>query len=330
MSLGYPICLLLLVLVPGLVYLRYARRRKATLLFSDKRLLAGLPVSWAVRATRVLPVLYTIGLVLLVLAIARPRRGLKESLVRTEAVDVVLLVDVSTSMRAEDLEANKAVNRLDAAKQVITEFVKQRDNDRIGMVAFAALPYTVSPLTLDHGWLIKRMDDLKTGMLEDGTAIGDALASAINRLRDSKAKSKIIILLTDGMNNAGNLAPENAAEAARALGIKIYTVGAGSTGWVRIPVQDPFGGQRCARQRSEIDEATLKAIGKTTGGTYFRAKNMKELKVVYDQIDDMEKTDIEVKTYTRFEERFQPVLIAALIFLGLEQLLALSRLGRLP
>lgn len=332
MSLAYPLWLLLLFLIPGLLYLRYSGRRKPAARFSDGDTLKALPVSWAVRAQPILPVLYGFGLVLLLIALARPQRGLDESRVRTEAVDIVLLVDVSTSMRAEDFATvtQQHLNRLDAAKEVIQEFVEARKNDRIGMVAFAAMPYTVSPLTLDHAWLIKRMDDLRTGMLEDGTAIGDAIASAINRLRESEAKSKVIVLLTDGMNNAGSVTPENAAQAAKALDIKLYTVGAGSTGIVRMPVQDPFGGTQYVRQRSEIDEATLIRIAKITGGMFFRAKNLKQLQEVYDEIDKMEKTEVEVEQFTRYEELFVPFVIGALLLLGLEKLLSLTRIGRWP
>ena len=198
------------------------------------------------------------------------------------------------------------------------------------MVAFSAMPYTVSPLTLDHGWLIQQMQRLETGMIEDGTAIGDAIASAVNRLRDSVAKSKVVILLTDGMNNRGALSPENAAQAAKALHIKVYTVGAGSTGIVRIPVVDPFGGRQYVRQSSEIDEGTLKRIANITDATYFRATNLKGLEDVYRQIDKMEKTEVHIDQYTYFEERFMPWLLMGLLLLGIEKVLWLTRLGRLP
>jgi len=331
MTFRYPLILILILLIPGLLYLRYNRRRKPAMQFSDGRTLSRLPVSWAILAQPVLPILYGLGILFLIIALARPQKGLDESRVRTEAVDIVLLVDVSTSMRAEDLSGPfKHMNRLDAAKEVIQTFIKNRPDDRLGMVAFAALPYTVSPLTLDHGWLIRRMEDLKTGMLEDGTAIGDAIASAVNRLRDSIAKSKVVILLTDGMSNQGVLSPENAAQAAKAMDIKVYTVGAGTTGIVRVPVNDPFGGQQYIRQRSEIDEGTLKRIAKITDAQYFRAASFDALKKVYEEIDKMEKTEINVDQYTRFEERFMPWLLMGLIFLGLEKLLALTRLGRLP
>ena len=331
MTLRYPLILLLILLVPALVYLRYGQRRKLSLRFSDGGAVAQLPVSWAVTFQPFLPICYTFGLVLLIIATARPQKGLAESRVNTEAVDIVLLVDVSTSMRAEDFTtATRALNRLDAAKMVIERFINDRPNDRIGMVAFSAMPYTVSPLTLDHGWLIQQMQRLETGMIEDGTAIGDAIASAVNRLRDSVAKSKVVILLTDGMNNRGALSPENAAQAAKALHIKVYTVGAGSTGIVRIPVIDPFGGRQYVRQPSEIDEGTLKRIADITGAMYFRATDLKGLEEVYRQIDKMEKTEVNIDQYTYFEERFMPWLLMGLFLLGLEKVLWLTRLGRLP
>ncbi len=331
MILRYPLLLLLLLIVPALVYLRFSHRRRPSLRFSDTSLFPKLPMSWAIALQPLLPALYTIGLVSLIVAMARPQRGLSESRVRTEAVDIVLLADVSTSMRAEDFStAVRSLNRLDAAKTVMERFIESRPNDRIGMVAFSAMPYAVSPLTLDHGWLIQQMQRLQTGMIEDGTAIGDAIASAVNRLRDSVAKSKVVILLTDGMNNRGTLTPENAAQAAQAMGIRVYTVGAGSTGWVRVPVPDPFGGQQYVKQRSDIDEGTLQRIATITGGTYFRATDLRSLEDVYRQIDRMEKTEVNVDQYTRFEEHFMPWLILALGALFLEKMLSLTRLGRWP
>ena len=331
MILKYPFMLLLLLFIPVLIYFRYGRKHRNNLSFSDGKTLDKLPVSWAVRASIVLPILYAIGMLFLVIAISRPLKGLEESNVNTEAIDIVLLVDVSTSMEAIDFSTRgREMNRLEAAKEVITEFVKNRPNDLIGMVAFSALPYTVSPLTLDHSWLLKQMDRLYTGMLEDGTAIGDALASAINRLRDGQSKSKVVILLTDGMNNAGTLSPENAAQAAEALDIKIYTIGAGSKGLVKMPVKNFFGGKSYQTIRSEIDEPMLTEIAETTGGQYFRATDLDSLKDIYQQIDEMEKTEITVESFTRFEERFMPFMVLALICLVIEKLLSLTRLGRLP
>jgi len=333
MTLRYPWLLLLLIAIPALIFLRYRRRRKSTLMFSDGRVLARLPASLAVLAQPVLPLLYAAGLSLLICALARPQRGLEESVLRTEAVDIVLLVDVSTSMLAEDFSAaGERLNRLQAAKKVMERFIAKRTNDRIGMVAFAALPYSVAPLTLDHDWLIERMhvEGFKPGMVEDGTAIGTAIGSAVNRLRESEAKSKVVILLTDGVNNAGAVSPENAAQAAKALDIKVYTVGAGTSGWVRMPVDDPVFGRRYVRQRSNIDEATLKRIADITGAEYFRAGDFDALERVYAQIDEMEKTEIEVEQFTRFEEAFALFLAWGIACLALEKLLSLTRLGRLP
>ncbi len=326
-----PILLLFLFLVPALVWLRHRRSRQATLAFSDARVLKSLPVTWAILAQPVLPILFGIGLTLLVIAMARPQRGLSEDNVKTEGVDIVLLVDVSTSMRAVDLsESGRQLNRLDAAKMVIERFIKKRENDRIGIVAFSALPYTFAPLTLDHAWLLERLASIQTGMLEDGTAIGDAIAAAINRLRDSKAKSKLVILLTDGQNNMGDLSPDNAAEAAKALGIKIYTVGAGSTGDVLVPVQDPFGRTQYARTRADVDDAGLTRVAETTGAKYFRATDFETLEKTYNEIDRLEKTEMDVEHFTRYEERFAPWLCAGLACLAMERLLSLYRLGRLP
>ena len=225
----HPLVLLLLLAVPALVWLRYARRRQAPLAFSDGAALLGLPVSPWLALRWAPPALFAVGLVFLIAAAARPQRGMSESRVETEGVDVVLVVDTSTSMRADDFStATKRMDRLDAAKAVLAQFIQARPDDRLGIVAFAAMPYTIAPLTTDHAWLMLQMDRLQTGMLEDATAIGDAIASGVNRLRDSKAKSKIVILLTDGIHNAGRLTPPDAAQAAAALGIKVYTVGAGS------------------------------------------------------------------------------------------------------
>jgi len=330
MTITYPLILLLILIVPLLVFARYYRKRTPYISFSDGQTLHQLPVAWTIRARIVLPLLFGVGLVLLIAAMARPRKGLQESRVRTEAVDIVLLVDISNSMREEDFSERpqQHLNRLDAAKEVLTRFIKERTDDRLGMVAFAGLPYTVSPLTLDHGWLLQRMGDLELGMLGDygnSTAIGDALVSGINRLRESEAKSKVIVLLTDGNNNAGDISPENAAQAAKALDIKVYTVAAGAE-YIRTP--SLFGGFH--RQPAEIDMTSLRRISDTTDALCFRARNLDELEEVYEEIDKMEKTKIEVDTFTSFEERFMPFLIAGLILIGLEKLLSSTLLGRLP
>jgi len=322
MRLAHPWLLLLLLVIPVLLWWR-AHRRGPAVNFPDGALLKKLPVSLAVRLQPVLTALYVIGLTCLIVAIARPQRGLQESRINTEGVDIVLLFDLSTSMETPDFSRNGLrQTRIESAKQVISEFISKRKDDRIGMVGFAALPYSIAPLTLDHSWLMQRMDGLRTGMLEDGTAIGDAIASAVNRLRDSKAKSRIVILLTDGINNRGELTPENAALAAAALGIKVYTIGIGGG----MPVQQGF----FTLPAQEIDEATLKRIAAKSKAEFFRARDLKTLEEVYDRIDKLEKTEIEMQQFTRFEEKAGGWLIAALIFLTFEKVFSLSRFGRIP
>lgn len=320
MRLAHPILLLLLLLVPLLVWLRYFLARSHSMPFSSSRVLNHLAKSWRIRIQPLFPILFAAGAACLVVALARPQRGLADSRVRTEAVDIILLIDLSESMETMDFhKLNRRMTRLDASKDVIERFLDKRPNDRIGMVAFATLPYAVAPLTLDHGWLAQRMMGLHTGMLDGrSTAIGDGIASAVNRLRESAAKSKIIILLTDGASNSGTLSPENASSAAEALGIKIYTVGAGGarTGFFM--------------QRQEVDEATLKKIAHTTGAKFYRARDLETLEAVYEEIDQLEKTEIEVESYTRYEETAAGWILAGMALLGIEQILGLTKLGRLP
>ncbi len=322
MTFAYPTLLWLLLLVPPLLWWRICRRRPAVH-FPDGALLRKLPVSLSVRLQPVLPLLFAAGLLCLIVALARPQRGLSESRVNTEGVEIVLLLDLSTSMDTPDFARNgRRQTRIDSAKQVISDFIEKRTDDRVGLVAFSALPYSVAPLTLDHSWLTQRLENLRTGMLEDGTAIGDAIASAINRLRDSEAKSRIVILITDGENNRGELTPENAAEAAAALGIKIYAIGIGGG----LPVRRGFFNQA----PQQIDTTTLEEIAAISEGQFFRAKDLATLSSVYDQIDQLEKTEIEMQQFTRYEETASRWLLAALLFLTLEKLIALSRFGRLP
>lgn len=322
----HPWMLLLLLLVPVLVWLRYARRRRAPLAFSDTGVLQGLPLSPWLAFRWIPPALFAAGLALVILAAARLQKGLSISRVETEGVDIVLAVDTSTSMRADDFStAARRMNRLDAAKSVMERFIVARPDDRIGIVVFAAMPYTIAPLTSDHIWLRLQMDRLQTGMLEDATAIGDAIASAVNRLRNSNAKSKIVVLLTDGIHNAGRLAPLDAARAAAALGIRVYTIGAASD-----QPQRGLGFFNLGAMVPEIDEAMLSEIADLTGARYFRATDYKSLEETYQQIDAMEKTKFELDQYTRYEELFAPLLAAGLICLLLETLLGFTRLGRRP
>ena len=313
-----PLLLLLLFLIPIILY--FKNRRTISIQYSRIELLSNLPKSWKLRIQPILPILYTLGLFAIIIAIARPQKGIDESIIRTEAVDIILLLDLSESMDTRDFNrANQPISRLDASKEVIEKFLKNRPNDRIGMVGFASLPYAVAPLTLDHLWLTQRMMSLHTDMLDGRrTAIGDGIASAINRLRDSDAKSKVIILLTDGENNTGSLSPENAAIAADALDIKIYTIGA--TG--------PHIGFFSAR--NEIDEEMLMELAKTTNGKFYRARNLASLEAIYDEIDNLEKTEIEVEKYTRYQEVGEIWILLSIILLSSEQILSTSKIGRLP
>lgn len=321
MRFAHPYFLLLLLLVPLLLWWR-RRRHGAAIHFPDGALLRKLPVSLSVRLQPLFPLCLALGLVCLIVALARPQRGLHESRVNTEGVDIVLLLDLSTSMDTQDFSRNgRRQTRIDSAKQVISDFIEKRTDDRVGLVAFSALPYSVAPLTLDHSWLVQRMDGLRTGMLEDGTAIGDAIASAVNRLRESEAESRLVILITDGENNRGELTPKNAAQAAAALGIKIYTIGIGGG----LPVRRGFFSQA----PQQINTTTLEKIADITDAQFFRAKDMETLKSVYDQIDQLEKTEIEMLQFTRYQEIAGRWLIAALLFLTLEKFGSLSRFGRL-
>ena len=272
-----------------------------------------------------------LALALLIAALARPRLGRGSTEIEASGIDIVLALDVSVSMEALDFKIDgKPVNRLNVIKKVVGEFVGQRPNDKLGMVAFAGRPYLVSPLTLDHGFLAKRLADVKLGQVEDGTAIGSAIAAAVNHLRDSTAKSRIIILLTDGMNNAGAVNPPTAAEAAKALGIKIYTIGAGIRGDAPIPVRDMFGGTHLQMMKVDIDEEMLRQIANATGGQTFRATDTDSLVKIYDAINQLETTTRKLKKYQQYDELYLWFLVPGLCLLLLELFLNQTRFRRLP
>jgi len=266
-----------------------------------------------------------------IVALARPQLG--NTLTRTQAsgVDIILAIDVSRSMLAEDFTiGNQRANRLEAVKNVTERFIRQRPNDRIGIVAFAGRPYLVSPITLDHDWLIANLDRLQTGMVEDGTAIGSAIALASNRLKDKEAKTKIVILLTDGDNNSGRVTPLTAAEAASALGIRIYTIGAGTHGPVPFPVQDPFGRTVYREVEMTFGEDELRQIASITNGEYFRATDTKTLEGIFTAIDQLEKTKIEVERFAQFRDLFPWLVAAGLTLLAAEVGLSQTLWRRLP
>lgn len=267
---------------------------------------------------------------LIIVAIARPQEGKKETEVESTGVDIILTLDTSGSMRAMDFTIDgKPVTRLDAVKDVAASFIEKRAGDRIGMVVFGNEAFTQAPLTLDHTLLVKLLNGLEIGMAGDSTAIGQALAVSVERIKDIKAKSKIIILMTDGRNNAGEIAPDKAAEIAAAFGVKVYTIGIGTNGPAPFVVDTPFG-KRVVHERVDLDEGTLKAIAAITGARYFRATDTKELVKIYGEIDKFEKTEVKVKEYMEYEERFYWFLLPAMFLFLCEIVLARTLLKKLP
>ncbi len=308
---------LLLLLIPVVVwYIWELRKSDASIQISSAAPFAGIKRSPRLYLLHIPFVLRVAVICLLTIALARPQltnRWQKES---TEGIDIMMAMDISGTMLAEDLRPN----RLEAAKAVASEFVNSRPNDNIGLVVFAGESFTQCPLTTDHAVLINLFQSVKFGMIEDGTAIGLGLANAVNRMKDSKTKSKVIILLTDGSNNRGDIDPQTAADIAKTFGIRVYAIGVGSYGQARVPVQTPMGTQYVTMD-SEFDETTLRNVAKTTGGEYFRATDNATLRSIYNEIDQLEKTKIRVREYAKRSEHFAPFLWAAAICVLLEILL---------
>ncbi|MGA2260933.1 MAG: VWA domain-containing protein [Acidobacteriota bacterium] len=324
-----PWFLLLLVLIPALVW-RYVRRTRGgegSLRFASTVALEGVRPPWTVRARHILFGMNMLALALCITAMARPQRGTEEEEVTTEGVDIILALDASGSMAAEDFEPR---NRLFVAKLVVRQFIEGLKHDRAGLVVFAGKAFTRCPLTLDYGVLLNVVDDIELGTSEDGTAIGNALATCLNRLRESKAKSKVIILVTDGVNNRGEIQPLDAAEIARTLGVKIYTVGIGSTGTARVPVMDPNYGKVYVDMQVEIDEGSLTRIAEMTGGLYYRATDKPSLEKIFQDIGRLEKTRIQVKSYTHYDERFLAFLAPALALTLIATMFGFTRFTKLP
>ncbi|GAB4318652.1 MAG: VWA domain-containing protein [Candidatus Zixiibacteriota bacterium] len=324
-----PWFLLALVLVAaGLALLWWRRDRgRPVASYSNLGLLEKGGTTIRSRAWWVPTALRVLALVLMVVAIARPQSGTSSREITSEGIDIMLVLDVSGSMKAEDFRPN---NRLYVAKQVIRDFVEGRSNDRIGLVVFAAQSFTQCPLTLDYDVLTGFLDEIDFGMIEDGTAIGMALANAINRLRDSDAKSKVVILLTDGVNNRGEIDPLTAAQMAKALGIKVYTIGAGKPGNALYPVEDPVFGKRYVYIPNEIDEDVLQQIAQLTGGRYYRAQSEQMLDKVYQEISMLEKTEVKIKEYVQYRELFSYFAIAALACVVIGGVLSTTWLRTLP
>ncbi|KJJ85733.1 aerotolerance-related membrane protein BatA [Candidatus Omnitrophus magneticus] len=306
-------------------------KKIATLRFSSFSLLEGIRPTLRVKLRRTTIFLRIFALIFLALAISRPQNPIKETKIFVEGIEIILVLDTSGSMRAMDFEINRQrVDRLTVVKNVVEQFIKNRPNDKIGIIAFSSLAYTICPLTLDHEWLLKNLERVKIGMIEDGTAIGSSISAALNRLKNSKAKDKIIILLTDGRNNAGKIDPLTAASAAKALGVRIYTIGAGTKGLAPYPVKNVFGETELQPVEIEIDDELLKKIADTTGSVFFRATDTKSLWDIYKEIDKLEKTKIEEVGYNRYDELFEIFLFPALIILLLEIILSNTLFRRIP
>ena len=314
---AYPVVLILLLAVLGWVFLML-RRKPAGLTCSMASRLNDLTDTNSPLLMR-MPMIMRAGcLILLVIAAARPQLYNVSRDIRSPGVDIMLCLDTSGSMQAMDFQLDdKPVTRLTAVKKVVNDFIKKRETDRIGLVVFGDEAFTQLPLTMDKGLLLGLVDKMETGMAGDRTAIGSAIAISGKRLKDLKAKSKILILLTDGRNNAGSITPEQAADAVRALGIKIYTIGVGGTGPAPFKVKTFFG-TRIIHQEVDLDENTLRKVAKIGGGRYFRAADSEELSEVYDIIDKQEKTEVKVKEFFHFRELYFYFLIPGLILLGLE------------
>ncbi|MBU1061120.1 MAG: VWA domain-containing protein [Candidatus Omnitrophica bacterium] len=329
MRFGSPIFLLLLGIIPLLIwdYLRSLKSRQAGITFSDVSIVKNIRPGFRVKARHLPVILRGVAIFIFILAMARPQSGQELEEIITEGIDIVLTLDTSGSMKAEDF---KPQNRLGAAKEVISQFIESRRNDRIGLVVFARYSFTQCPLTLDYGVLLDLLEEIDIGIIEDGTAIGTAIANSVNRLRDSESKSKVIILLTDGINNAGKIDPVTAAKTAKALGIKIYTIGAGKPGGALYPVQDPIFGKRYVRMDTEIDEVLLENIAEETGGMYFRAKDEKGLKNIYETIGELEKTEIETKEYANYTELAGYFILPGFMIFLMEIILSNTLFRKLP
>jgi Ca-activated chloride channel homolog len=331
MSFAQPYALLLLLLLPLLAWLKGRQGYESAFLYSSVQLVRGISGISRARVGQLLLRLRWLALALFIIALARPQIGEGRAIVRASGIDIVVALDLSGSMASEDFELRgERVNRLVVAKDVLDRFISKRPSDRIGLVAFAGHAYIAGPLTLDHDFLRRNLERLDLGSIEDGTAIGSALTAALNRLRELESKSKIVILMTDGQNNAGQVPPLTAAEAARALAVKVYTIGVGTRGTAPFPVTDPFGRKRYVQQPVDIDEETLTQIADKTGGKYYRADSADTLQAIYAEIDQLEKTEAEVRKYHRYREMFPWLVLPGMVLLLLEVILGNTVWRKLP
>lgn len=324
---------LLLLLIPYILWYvlwrnRGRRKMEVAVVFSDTFAYKHAPVSWRVRLIHLPMILRCIAFILIVVAMARPQTYSAWDERSVEGIDIMLAMDVSTSMLAEDLRPN----RIEAAKDVAAEFIADRTNDNIGLTIFAGEAFTQCPMTTDHASLLNLLKNVRTdiaadGLISDGTAIGMGLANAISRLKDSKTKSRVVILLTDGSNNMGDISPMTAAQIAKSLGVRVYTIGVGTNKVARYPLP-VAGGVQYVNIPVEIDTKTLKGIAATSDGNYYRATNNKELRQIYKDIDKLEKSRLNVKKFSKRYEAFQPFVLGALLMLLLEILLKYTLLRR--
>jgi len=326
-----PQFLLFLLAVPVILIGEFLRKPAGHVRFSSLRVLREIRQPVSLKLRRLVPLFSAIAVTLFSVGLARPQKGIEYTSVTTEGIDIELVVDVSGSMRAMDFEiGGERRDRLYVAKQVLAEFIQGRIGDRMGLVVFARLPYTQCPLTLDYGAVLSLLERAEIGMVEDRTAIGSAIGTAIMRLRDSDAKSRVVVLLTDGINNAGKVSPDTAAGLAKDLGIKVYTVGVGAKGLVPYPMTDAFGRTRLERVRLPVDDAGLTRIAETTGGQYWRATDTNTLRGIYAEIDKLEKSEATVERYAEYHELFPYFVMPGLGFLVLGSLLGNTRFARIP
>jgi Ca-activated chloride channel family protein len=321
----------LMALLPVVMLWRGRRGPVAAIEYSDVSLAREVSRSSRSRIGVLVWALPLLAGALMIVGLARPQRTHSRTEVTANGIDIVLGLDVSGSMQALDFRIDhQRVNRIEVVKSVVSKFIDERPDDRIGLIAFAGAPYLVSPITLDHDWLQQNLERVTIGGTDDGTAIGSAIAAGVNRLRLTPAKSKVVILLTDGVNNTGKISPLAAAEAARAMGVKIYTVGVGVRGDAPIPVRDAAGNTRLIMAKVDVDEKTLQAVADETGGKFYRATDTDSLQKIYEQINRFEKSAQTVQKFERTEELYPWALIPSLAILGLSLTLQHTRLRRLP
>jgi Ca-activated chloride channel family protein len=318
-----------LLLVP-VFYVYWKKRGTARIAFSSLAPFGEIPPSLSVQLRHGLIVLRCTGIGLLVIALARPQAGQKETEILTEGVDIMLCLDTSGSMRALDFELEgRRADRLDVVKKVVKDFIEKRKNDRIGMVVFGEQAFTQCPLTMDYGVLLRFLDRIEIGMAGDSTAVGSALATGVKRLKDVPGKSRVIILVTDGRNNAGRITPETAAEIAKTYKVKVYTIGVGVEGESPFLTETLFG-KRFVYQKVDLDEETLRHIADTTAGLYFRATDTTSLEKIYEEIDQMERTEASIKEYMEYEELFDRFTLPGLLLILTGFLLENTRLRKIP